>query len=106
MVIINGISWHFVNGGNLDSIGLIPSFLDINDPRPVRQQFDEQYVGGWTPFSGHTMNPITLNLLYPEDPPTKPLAIAKLREEVIIVYEHAWVAIVQSDRQFEVCRMD
>jgi hypothetical protein len=29
-----------------------------------------------------------------------------LGHERVIVYEHSWVAIVQPDRSFEVCRMD
>src|SRR5580700_6328976 len=99
MVIINGLPWYFVNGGNLESIGLIPSFLAAEDPRPAKEQFDEQYCSGWTPFKGHTMNPLW-ELEYPGDPPTKPLAMTKLRYEVVVVYEHAWVAIINQDKQF------
>lgn len=105
MVIINNLMWYFVNDGTLDHVGLIPSFLAAEDPRPAKEQLDAAYISGWRPFKGHTMDN-QFNLQYPEDPPTRPLALTKLRNEMIVVYEHAWVAIIQQDRQFEVCRMD
>jgi hypothetical protein len=30
----------------------------------------------------------------------------ELRDELILIYEHSWVAIIQPDRTFETCRMD
>lgn len=89
----------------MEHLGLIPLFLSLNDPRPAREQFNEWYVAGWTPFKGFTLQPNNI-LTYPGDPLTMPLAEAKLRDELIVFYEHAWVAIIQPDRSFEVCRMD
>jgi len=42
----------------------------------------------------------------PGDPPFKPLAQAKLRDELIVLYEADFVAVIQPDRSFEVARMD
>jgi len=45
-------------------------------------------------------------LRYPGDPILAPLAQAKLRDELIVFYRHALVAIIQPDGSFEVSRVD
>ena len=40
------------------------------------------------------------------EPTLLPRAATALRNESIFFYPHAWVAIVQEDGAFEVCRMD
>jgi hypothetical protein len=88
-----------------DDLGFIPTFIDTNDPRPAREQFDERYVwGGWRPQDGFTNQEAVLH--YPGDPPFHPLACFALRDEMIFVYPHAYVAIFQPDGSFEACRMD
>lgn len=39
-----------------EMLGLIPSFLSESDPRPAREQFDENYQhgGGWRPLPNFT----------------------------------------------------
>ena len=99
--------WHQLHpNATPEMLGYIPSFLNENDPTPAREQFNENYIGGWHPFQGFKLNTITLELEYPNDPPTVPLAYAEFRNEVIVVYQHAWVAIIQADGSFEVSRMD
>ncbi len=90
---------------NFDMLGFIPSFLDEEDLRPAREQIDEAYCSGWRPFKGFRMLPNS-DLAYPGDPPTRLLAKTKLRDETIRFYDCAWVAIVQPDGSFEVCRLD
>ena len=89
-------------------LGYIPAFVLKNDPRPAKEQFNERYVyGGWRPFgAGEWTLGEDNSLSYPGDPHMRPLASAKLRDETIVFYESAWVAIIQPDRSFEVCRMD
>lgn len=91
----------------LDHLGLIPGMLDENDPAPAREQLDAAYQhgGGWRPFPGFKLRSDN-SIKYPGDPPYPPLAVSALRDELIIIYEHGWVAIIQPDRSFEVCRMD
>ena len=90
----------------LDHLGYLPSFVLSTDPRPAREQFNERYAfGGWQPFHGFRLAN-TNSLMYPGDPPMKPLAEAKLREELICFYPSSWVAIIQPDRTFEVARLD
>jgi hypothetical protein len=81
--------------------------LDENDPRPAKDQFNERYAhgGGWHPMGGFKLNQDN-SLKYPGDPPLKPVARLQFRNELIMFYDHAWVAIIHKDRYFEVCRMD
>lgn len=90
-----------------EHLGLIPYMLDPDDRRPAREQFDENYQhgGGWRPFKGHTLMPND-DLQYPDDPPLKPLAEMRLRNERILMYEFGWVVIIQPDGSYETCRMD
>jgi hypothetical protein len=92
----------------MDHVGLIPSFLDPDDPRPAHEQFNTNYAhgGGWWPMSGFTLDLESKVLTYPGDPPCEPLALIPFREERIYIYESAFVAIVQPDNTYEVSRMD
>ena len=96
-----------LNGGMPDHVGMIPLWLDEEDPRPAREQLDAAYQhgGGWQPFKGFKMLR-DHSIEYPGDPSLKPLALMKLRDEVIAVYPHAWVMILQKDGSHEICRMD
>lgn len=88
-------------------VGEIPSFLNLDDPRPAREQLHANYAhgGGWDPQPGFTVSRGCI-LHYPGDPPFKPLAAMQLRKEIIFIYPVAYVAIFQTDGTFEVCRMD
>jgi len=91
----------------MEHLGFIPFWLHENDPRDAREQLNAGYVfGGWSPFQGWTKLGDDNTLYYPGDPPLKPLAMTELRGELIVFYDHAWVAVIQPDRSFEVCRMD
>jgi hypothetical protein len=96
-----------------DIFGILPEFLDPRDPRPAKEQFNARYAhgGGWRPSKGWQL--LKDNTLYysaslaeGEDPRHPPLAQTKFRDELIVIYDHAWVAIIQPDRTFEVSRMD
>ena len=88
-------------------VGLIPTFLDTRDERPAKEQFAERYVyGGWRPPDGFTAVGATPVLKFPGDPPLHPVAVMRLRDEMIFVYLHGYVAIFQKDGSFEACRMD
>jgi hypothetical protein len=95
-------------GFHPDQVGELPLFLDLDDPRPAAAQFNEHYGhgGGWRPQTGFTNDGDTPRLQFPGDPPFDPIACMALRDEVIFVYLHSYVAVFQSDGSFEVCRMD
>lgn len=87
-------------------LGYIPSFLSENDPRPAREQIIDNYVGGWLPLVNFVLQSDGLTLKYPGDPALHPMWQAELRDETIVVYQHAWVMIKQKDGSFEVARLD
>ena len=91
-----------------DMVGLIPYFLDENDPRPACDQFDANYQhgGGWRSMDGFKLNHKTFTLTYPGDPPYKPLAMIALRKEKIFIYEYAFVCVLQPEGLFSVARLD
>lgn len=91
----------------IDALGMLPEFFSVNDPRSAREQLNDAYAhgGGWSPLPGFKLSADYI-LKYPGDPPMKPLAAARLRDEEIIIYPHAWVCIKQSDGTFEVARID
>ena len=94
-------------GATLDHVGLIPHWLDEDDPRPAKEQLGENYAhgGGWQPFEGFELRK-NRSIKYPGDEPMAPLAMMRMRDEMILIYPHAWVLILQKDGSFEVCRMD
>lgn len=91
---------------NSDHVGLILDFLDERDPRSAREQLHANYAhgGGWNDFQGFVRS--ESGLKYPGDPPMRLLAEMRLREELIQVFEAAWVTIVQPDGSYSVSRMD
>ena len=88
-------------------LGFLPGMLSQSNPKSATKQLDDgyQHGGGWSPFPGFKLQANNA-LSYPGDPPLSPLATAKLRDELIVFYPYAWVAVIQPDRSFEVCRMD
>jgi hypothetical protein len=89
-----------------EMLGYIPSFFSENDPRPAREQIDENYKhgGGWRPFKGFKM--LDNGIKYPGDPLIPLCFEMKLRDETIRYYDGAWLAIIQPDGSFEICRID
>jgi hypothetical protein len=89
-------------------LGFLPDMLSEADPTPAREQLDRGYRhgGGWQPFNGFRLLANGCLKYAGDDPPIKPLAMTRLRHELIVLYEHDWVLIQQPDKSFEVCRMD
>lgn len=90
-----------------EHLGFLPSFLSEDDPAPAREQIDKNYAhgGGWRPMKEWTMA-TNDTIKYPGDPRLRPLARAKLRDETILFYDCAILAIVQPDGSFEIARVD
>lgn len=90
----------------INGVGFLPTFLDLDDPRPAREQFHENYQhgGGWRHIKGFVRNGAVLR--FSDDPPYHPIAVMLFRNEQIFVYRHGFVAIVQPDESFEVSRLD
>jgi len=96
---------------NEEKLGYIPQLLNRYSPLPAIKQLNIRYGhwGGWRPFEGFTLNNEIEGeafLEYAGDPPMREIGRGTLRKETIIVFDHAWVAVVQPNGDFEVSRMD
>jgi hypothetical protein len=90
-----------------EHVGLIPFWLSEWDPMSAAEQLNSHYThgGGWRPFTGFKLL-ANNSLIYPGDPALRPFAEMHLRKELILMYDCGWVAVIQPNRSFEVCRMD
>jgi len=89
----------------VDMLGFLPEFLDDNDPRSAKEQFNSNYISGWNSFVGFAFLH-NMDISYPGDPPTRLLYWTMLRDEWIGVYEYAWVVIKQLDGSWDAARLD
>jgi len=93
----------------LEDLGLIPDFINSEDPTPIIDQLDRNYAhgGGWHPMVNFKLGPNN-SLHYPGDPVLYPIAKLEVagHEEIVYVYDHAIVAVVWPDGEFDVSRMD
>jgi hypothetical protein len=104
-------------------LGLVPFFVSQVDPRPCKEQIDENYQhgGGWRSIDGfkieHELSPLEkvtspyvmaqrLTLKYPGDDPLTPVAVAQNHNETLVLYDGAFLAIFQPDYSFEIARLD
>lgn len=102
----NGVPWFYADELAPEMVGLIHGFLDINDERPMKEQINEHYIGGWRPFDGFKIKQKSWTIQYPGDPDMQPVAGTALHGEVLAVYPHAWVMIVDANNNVEIARMD
>lgn len=96
---------------NEHTLGLIPVLISAGDPRCVREQIESNYAhgGGFNPTPGFSLElglPGKAKLHYPGDPALREWGRATINEELVIVFDCAFVAIVQRDGSFAVTRMD
>ena len=97
---------------NMEAAGLLPDFFGEADPRPAREQLNENYArgGGWHPMEGwqleHVANLGLARACYPGNPPYREVSRAKLRTELLILFQGAWLAIIQPDGSFEMGHCD
>ena len=106
---MNRLVWKLLHPAvELEMMGYIPEWLHQEDPRSISKQLDAAYTfGGWQPFGEGEWTVLDKRALkYPGDPVMKPLAEAKLRDEVICYYGHDLFAVFQKDGSFEVARLD
>ncbi len=90
--------------------GFIPGFLSVHDPRPAVEQIADNYAhgGGWNSFT-HVFRPDFANLEMHStvgDPPIRCMAMSILRGEIIMLFEHDWLVIIQPDGTWDCARLD
>jgi hypothetical protein len=92
----------------IERAGYLPTFMHPDDMRPAKEQIDDAYQhgGGWRSFPGFTFNPADRSLTYPGDPSFSPYLEIHLGDELVLVYPHDWVVILQTDGSWDVSRID
>lgn len=89
-------------------VGYLPQIITSVDTRSAIEQIKANYVGGWNPFEGFTLvknKNGSYQLEYPGDPPMKELSRTQLRDEVIVLFQYDWVAIIHGT-DYRVARID
>lgn len=98
-VVVNGIDWMVFPGYQPEVLGFLPTFLDAADNDDPEVQIDKRYQhgGGWAPFVGFKFadigEPPYISVQYPGDPPLRPIACARLRDEIIVLWSGSWVSV-------------
>jgi len=104
--------WYMRKNHSPEELGILPQFINELDTRDAVSQIDTAYSrgGGWMDFEGFTLKHhadlLPSSITYPDDPPYFEIARAKLRDETILFFPHAWVVVVQLDGTFRVARID
>lgn len=101
--------WKLLNDQfKMEYLGLLPEIIRADDPRPVHEQIERGYAhgGGYSPLGGWTLASENNNIQYPGDEPLVPRASLLVRDELVLVYDYAFVAIIQMNGDFAVTRMD
>lgn len=102
----NGLLWT-LRGRSAEALGFLPDMLDATDPKPAREQFDMHYSSYWQPGAAtSTTMGRDGTLLHPGDPPLPWVASTRLRDELVLIYPHDFVAVVAADGSFVMQRMD
>lgn len=102
----------FLNKGWNAHVGLIPENIlrFANEQDDAVKQLTDSYVYGgnrWHDIDGFKLNDDN-SLKYPGDPKLLPRAQFRLgpKNELVVVYDSAFIAVIQEDRSFRVTRMD
>lgn len=92
-----------------DRLGYLPLILLDEDPASFEDQLNNRYAHG----GGHKkalpawrFNHNTLTLVYPGDPPMRPIAHAKFHDSHLYVFDHAWTVLVKDGKMVDIQRLD
>lgn len=94
----------------LKSAGYLPLMLNASDPRSVQEQLNESYAhgGGWNSFSGFTLveRAGKYALSYPDDPLMTEVSRAQFRDQLLVLFQSAWLGIIEDGKLLDVARVD
>lgn len=119
-----GVVWKLTHpDARIDHLGMLPLWFNAGDERPAQEQANAGYLNtagcGFNPQAGFTLkqdekghyslqygDPDTTMDDEEADPPLGEIARAELREELIVLFEAEYVAIIQKDQSFVAARCD
>jgi hypothetical protein len=103
----NGVPWFYEDDRAPELCGIIPSFLNVNDKRSIKEQINERYIGGWNKFDGFKLQKTSWTIKYEGDPDMQPVAATALHGEILAIYPHGWAMIVNGETtDYEIARLD
>ena len=102
---MTALRWVLYGGTHPGDLGYLPLMLDDEDPRAAVAQLNS-WLPLWRPFGEGEWVKRGQVITYPGDPPLHPRAVAMLRDELLVFYDHDLLLIEQLDGSFEVARMD
>lgn len=96
------------------ALGIIPTFVDYYDERPVIDQINDAYAhgGGWRDAKGFVLvgfdysDPFRTVLAYPGDPAYRLKAYTCLRGEYVLLFDHDWCVVTRDGQDFRCARLD
>lgn len=91
--------------------GMLPFFVQADDPRPAKEQIAERYPFGWNNFAGATLKNAEelgqAQFCYPGDPPFTEIARTLVNNEWVILFPFDWVVCYNRDTgDIDVARID
>ena len=91
-------------------VGYIPQMLSEDNPASAQEQLHKGYLhgGGWNDFNGFTLvnKDGRYGLQYPGDPVMKERSRTRLRDEVVVLFDYSWIAVIQPNGDYRVARFD
>lgn len=97
---------------NPERAGLLPLIINPHDTRSVKEQIEVNYAHGGGYFAMHGFKLHDHKkvgqafMTYPGDPKFHEVARCRVGDELVILFDCAFVAIVDSKGRFTVTRMD
>lgn len=105
MIAEGGAAWIELQPDGMRWVGMLMVWLSPSDPRSAKDQIEDNYSGGWVPVEGHRVGPMG-EIFYKDDPPMKPVAFTKIRDEIVLVYPFSFVTIIRRDGSYDTTRLD
>ena len=88
--------WHLDARVSPEWLGAIPAWVHgANDERSMVDMIHQNYShgGGWIPFDGFHVDPVSGDMTFDGDPDTVAIGIFRTEHEVLWFYPHSWITV-------------
>ena len=91
----------------------LPMIFNEGDPRTAQEQANHRYDhgGGWNSFNGRGFElkgtaDKGFQLAFPGDPHMRELSRTQFHEQLLVLFECSWMAIIEDGKMIDVARID
>ena len=99
---------------NPQCVGYLPQIFLEDDPHTAQEQANTNYAhgGGWVSFMNKGFQLAgsadkKFYLTYPGDPKTHELSRTTFHNQLLVMFEHSWVGIIEADNTLsDIARID